>query len=476
MDLIYMVLKGGNTMKIGILFIAVTVLLAACTSQQPVCNSPYMLHDGACCLDENSDQLCDNLKTEPKPAEDAVKAETPPVIAQAEEKTKTEPPVSKNELPDRNFTLEQLESYIEGISDFPYNFEEENNKEPIVLEALSKNQKLIRSNQAEKNFVIHTFPANSFDTMKDFYTFVKAPKWQYWRYYINETSWILLQPPLTASELKNILPNYDYDQYYRNDEYSTWVDYDIKETPIETSQGTILEYDMESMVMSQFGYWQGNWEPAYLIYKIPCTKDIVIYHKPRWSEYGDTTYANMKKAEVNVQWQRDIERMRIKVINYSESIMRFCGVQKSMYDGVRFTGYSQSVKVVQNWHVFYRTIFNFSFAASFLPGTVVRNGYEKSNISMSFIHYDKTDEGFYRESNLMLKLQYNSSGRITDLDDTYVIPGLGVIYNERYSRNFVEDKSIPLNSTLILWPYFGYLDEPENQKFYIGAPVQLKVG
>jgi len=472
-----------------ILLLVLLVLTTSCVEEEISCNKPYILKGTECCLDQNDNQVCDSEEViheeeiiEPtEEVEEELEENISIILNDSSEHIETIESLISNELPDRNFTLQQLEDFIDGMTDFKYFFKEENNSEPVVIDLRNKNHTLIRSNQIEKNFVIH-FINNTEDLlqdMKDFYAFVKAPDWQVWRYYINETEWGWLYPELSEEELMAILPKYDYRKYYKNDQHSIWIDYDVTEKPVVTSLGTILQFNMESMVLSQFGYWQGNWEPSLLVYKVPCTKDIVVYIKPRWSEdFGYTGHANQKKEAANKNWERDIERKKPEMINYSDQIMEFCGIRNSMFNGIKFKSYENSTKLVHNWNVYFRLLYNFTFNVTNITVVETDKGYKVTGVNVSFISYDGKDfEVFNRFTHILVKMEINDSGRIDLYHDTFIKPGLWFKVGERFDRYIEKEYKFTFgeNATMIFWPYFGRDELAERQKYYLGDPVIVKI-
>jgi hypothetical protein len=55
---VFILASGGSGMRY-IAFVALLVLLVACSAQGPVCTAPYMPNGQSCCLDKNNDSSCD---------------------------------------------------------------------------------------------------------------------------------------------------------------------------------------------------------------------------------------------------------------------------------------------------------------------------------------------------------------------------------------------------------------------------------
>jgi len=457
-------------------------LISGC-SQQIICNKPYILVGTECCLDNNNDSICDedevmptnNIKEE-KSNEQAIVEDTSeiqtPIVSSSDEL------IQSNELPTRNFTIEELQDFINELENRINLFTPEDDENiPYVIEAKNKGQSLVRTNKETKYWVIHIINDSNkqLEDANDFYNFVKSPDWQAWRYYINETTWKWLYKPLEEDELKELLPKYKYIDYI-NSMNSDWVDYDVEENPVTTSQGNILKFDMGAMIFDQFGYWQGNWENQKLIYKIPCTKDVVVYLRPRWGiGLGNTGHWNQKKETAVKNWEEDVRLTEPKILNYSNEIMRFCGIKKNMFEEVDFDSYEYHSTLVNNWKVYFRVLFNYSFDVDF---SIKEGSYPKTyllkDINLTFVSYDKND--FLKNCYLSVEILINDSGKVKDYLDQS-IKGGRIKVEEKVTKFLEKDSSESFgeNATIIFKPYLGWEDVGENYKYYIGSPIVKKV-
>lgn len=119
---------------IGVFLIIVSLVLVACTPTQPsvpsqiVCNTPYILVGNECCLDKDSNAICDRDEVK-APIEEPAKPETPVVVPAAERcdeldfelknacsvGTAVQYFIIVGDVPISNFTLEVVHN-IEGSS------------------------------------------------------------------------------------------------------------------------------------------------------------------------------------------------------------------------------------------------------------------------------------------------------------------------------------------------------------------------
>ncbi len=114
----------------------ISVLLVACVplDEQVICTSPYIEHDGACCIDVNENGSCDDQEEpeafekveekiiEPTPEPVEAPAEEPAAPAEAPAETPAETPAEpKRELPKTKLE-ELMEAYAQGVTSYSYRF------------------------------------------------------------------------------------------------------------------------------------------------------------------------------------------------------------------------------------------------------------------------------------------------------------------------------------------------------------------
>lgn len=467
------------------------ILLIGCTVQQPaspiICNKPYIQIGTECCLDNNNNAICDKDETGSLENETSAEEDLTEGINNSEETEQIEveevPEVNEeiiNQLPERNFTIEELGNHIYTLTNVPQLFKEVNISEKYILDLKNKNHLLFTSNNQFKGWVIEVInnKEDQLQTMEDFYNYVRAEKWEGWRYYMNETTWHWLSKPLTEDELKEIVPDYDYKTRYHTDLYSNWIDWDIKESAIKIADEQVLQYRFETMIFTpdqEDGYWIGNWETAILVYKIPCTKDTVIYYRPSFGiDFGYVGHTSQKKETSNKNWERDIQIRLPETINYSQQIMKFCGINNKMFDNTEFRDYEKNEKLVQNWKVYYAVVFNHSFDADIAlkPQDPDNETFKIEYMNITFTSYDKEED----LKLLRVKIELSTE----QINRTY---GDATLYSGAlYFGDIIKKDGISLehgkferNTSIIFRPYFGYKESPEYYKYYVGQPVIQKL-
>ncbi|MFH0978475.1 MAG: hypothetical protein V1837_04200 [Candidatus Woesearchaeota archaeon] len=377
-------------------------------------------------------------------------------------------------LPNTNFSLRQIESLIYSLSAVDYEFSQDLTDEPIVSELRKKQQFLAMSENTNKFFVVQQLKQGKLQTLSDFYNFEKSPDWQLWRYYINETKWHWAYKPLSQKELARLLPGYSYLSYTAPD--SDWIDVDIFEQPVMTSLGPILEYRMFLTKYNQFGFAQDEWQPAVILYKVPCSESTVFYLRPkRGLDFGYAVQLNQKKSDYLHNWDREILKKQPLMINYSESIMRACGLNRSSFTSANPSTYEDHFSLVVNNKVYFKKLFNFSMDARVsLREKPPYDAYHIEDLNLSFVYSDK----FMRitDYHVSVKILINDSGWIKDYAE-YQIVGDPVPFGRQVQRNFSVFKDITFgpNATIILIPYLGTVDTFEAWRYYIGEPIARKI-
>jgi hypothetical protein len=390
--------------------------------------------------------------------------------------------VPNDQLPVRNFTIEELEEFINRMEKKENRWIKDTDNSTYVNELTVKNQEIYVSNYAYqmRNWVIQVVndPNQQLKNMQDFVNFVSMPNWQGYRYYINETSYVLLHEKMNENELNAVMiPQYHYQQNYVED--SLWVDEDHVENPLKTANGDVFEYRLSMLMLDRFDNPDGNWESYKYIYKIPCSQDLVIYNKVRFSmDYGGNGFVGQGKIGTLNNWYRGDSLVRPNMINQTEQIMEFCGIQPSMYDKAKFPSINVSKELALNWYVYFRMQCNYSMTVNvnYEKKPDEQDEYTIQGINITFVHFDSHFDDFYRDSNLMLKIEINESGKVYDYDETYVKAGLSVKAGELYTRYIDKKKDISgKNLSLIFKPYIGWKDLAEPKRYYIGPPIEKKI-
>lgn len=414
-----------------------------------VCNEPYIRYATGCCLDQNNNSICDNdEKTEKTKLEDA-----------------------SGLLPGRSFDIESLTKYINNMTAKQRIFRTDTSDTPYLKQLRGKGQKIIASDFANKYFVIQLLNSSTNKGCGDFYDFARANNWDGWRYYINETSWHFLTRPLSREELQRILPKYDYKDYIGIQ--SNWIDVIVRERPLQTRHGQIPQYEFLTMIMDQYGYWQGAWESFLYLLKVPCTQDTVVYIRPEWDiNFGRTMIANQKQEHVFTNWEADIGRKQGLLIEYADKIMDFCGI--NTLPNMSIQAFSNQTKLVYNWKVFFRQVFKYSFSARAETQNETDGSFKIKSVNMTFVNYETSIRMDY--DYLSVKMQINDSGTIKDYYDPFIKGGklvLGEKITQYYERESLE--SFGRNATMILMPYLGWSELAEPKRYYIGSPLVLKI-
>lgn len=467
-------------------------LLVGCTLQQPhinvVCNKPYIQIGTECCLDNNNNSVCDKdesisqdnkTDTQGQPSILTEEPEEPEIVKEQEtDKERQETNTPPNELPERGFSIEELSAFINKMSGSSKFLEYDLNTS--YANKLKENNHLVFTNNNQyKTWVIEVInnKEGSLETINDFYNYVKAENWEGWKFYVNETSWHWLHTPLTENELKEAVPDYDYKTRYRTDLYSSWIDHDVTEKVINYLNKTILQYRMETMIFTpeqEDGFWIGNWENFKLIYKIPCTKDIIVYYRPKYDTTAEAYFISQKKDGVMDFWERDIEKILPTTLNYSKQIMDFCGINQEMFENAAFNGYDEHNKLVHNWKVYYALVFNYTFNANVTlkPSDPDNETFKIDHINITFISYE--EESVLKT--LRVKIELETEMKTYDYGEATIYVGnVNPGYVIKKNGISFEHEKFGKNTTIIFKPYYGTKETPDYYKYHIGQPIRKKL-
>jgi len=453
-------------------------LMTSCTQTSEKCKSPTVFIGDKCCVDSDSDQICDDTKITPeeKSVESLPESENTSIIN--EEKPETE---IGGLLPERKFGMEQLSAELSRIMNKSIILKEDNIRtDQFIKDMHQKSHTFLTNNNEFRDWVIEYIqnPDEQIESIQEFYDYIEADKWTGWNYYVNETTWKWLYPPITEQELKEIDQNYNFNTNYRGEIYSAWVDIDVKEKGFQTESLPIAEYQLITMILSsppqEKRYWLGNWEPFLIVYKIPCTKDIIIYHRPDYKYVIEASFWNYKKDEITNTWQREIDGMKSKSVPRIKEILKFCGVKEDAVNYGEFKESSSTTQKVHNWKVYYARVFNYSLEAeaNVLPADPDNETFKIKMVNISMTSF--LDEEYFLS--LRVKIELETDGKKRYYYDASLSPQGKFLYGEKKSVELSvrQNERIRKNTSMIIRPYYGETDGGFYQ-YFIGKPKILKL-
>ena len=447
------------------------ILFSACTANS-VCEPPEKLIGDECCIDRDADSSCDveEVKNQDEQVQDEMKSNEE-AISDKNMHNEEERQNTAVLLPDRNFSIEQLSAEISRITGYDELLKEHQGFEEYTEALRKKGHKIYTNNNQYKTWVVEVInkEEEQIDTTSEFYDYVNARDWDGWRYYVNETWWKHLRPPISESELKEILPDYKYKAGYFSETQSNWVDHDIRETVKETPDGRkMLQHDMTTLILTpekDDGYWIGNWEPFFLIYKIPCTKDMIIYYRARYDKNDEGRYWNKKKSEVIKDWEREISAKLPEIKDEADQLMEFCGISKEHFEQSSFIAYENSEKLVHNWKVYYATLYNYSISVNGLVKREHPND-DKFTIDHLNISFTNNEDEPYLWI-LRVYIEIEDRGREGEYGDFGLISSKPKQGHQVRKTISVDHEHFLENATLVLKPYFGYEQNTEHDRYYL---------
>ena len=444
----------------------ILVFLTALVSCKPICSPPYIEYKASnCCLDVNNNKICDS---------DEKKQSAPVQTPLGKAVNQVLPEINDTEFPARTFALIKFEKFLNNLSKVDYDFQTEESNSTRGLELQNRRESLVRSDNSNKAFVLHVLSQPRLSNATEFASFVSSPVWDAWHYYINDTMFHWTYRPLLESELASLLPGYSFDKYVGKD--STWIDYDVYENPIYTSLGTVFEYRLETTIYDQYGYMQGNWQDPVLLYKVPCTNDMVVYLRPKVGiDFGSLVQLNQKKAVVEENFAREIAGRRQQMISEAEAVMRFCGIKKSMFSGYQFESFEQHEHLVENDRVFYKLLYNYSLNIGLLlKDAGPKDMYKIQSLNITFAQLDKNKGlGF---THISAKVFFQSLGSYVEYRDIQIFGGTlqtGVPVSRYDSQS--SKVMFDVNSTIVVRPYMGFADSYEADRIYLGEGLNKQV-
>ncbi|MBN1792805.1 hypothetical protein JW826_03935 [Candidatus Woesearchaeota archaeon] len=384
---------------------------------------------------------------------------------------------SSSELPDRDFEVDELFIFISNMTGTPKIFRADNRTD-FSQDMKKKGHIFYTSNNQFKNWVVEVIE-NKDDQLVDgqaFYDYAGGQNWIGWKYYTNQTWWDFIHDPLTEKELENMLPQYNYKTKYRTDLYSDWIDRNEKEEAFENNLGKFLRYQLiaiEFTPETEDHYWIGNWGVPFMqIYKIPCTKDTIVYYRPDYKYTNEAGFANQKIESVLKLWDGELQVSLKEVTPYSEQIMEYCGVSKETFQDVDFQDYENHAVKVFNWKVYFFALFNYSMEAqaNIEPIKKDEDIFKIEQLNLTFKTF--TDERDLRSLRVKIELE-NEQRSMIEYGDFIIVSekmDAGDTFNKSVS---VDHSPFRKNTTLILRPYYGYEESIDAYKYYLGEPIRV---
>lgn len=451
-------------MKRILLTLFLILALVGCTPVEVV-NEPEPV------IEKESETL--DLLNEPKESEPKVNVTDNKTIV-------IEELVDPYALPQRSFSVENLTDYFNKINHKDNNYRVVNETDPYgngttVRNLRARGETLTRDSPkaSKKNFLVHAFP-QSFESQAEYYDTLRGSNWDLWKYWTNETWWNFFHEPLSEKELKEVAPNYKY-KVYTDIDYTTFVKRVGKEQLVQTKYGPILRYYFVALAVDKYDFWRYNWNSWTVVYKIPCTEDLVVYHKPEWGLlWGGQSWAGQKLPEMMDDWEYQIETVvQDDAINFSEHVMEYCGILNTTLDG--FQEYEVINSHALNWRVYFRTKFNYTFNYS-LQTEPYRDEYRITGLNLTFNNMDE-EIGRILEpvyAYFSVKVRVNESGRMHDYVDKFVVNRIGYNEEKEYTLR-IESKEFSPDATVIIEPYMGKPDMIEQNRLYFGSPIIVPI-
>ena len=330
-------------------------------------------------------------------------------------------------LPDRKFSLFELQQYIREFMHKSYDFHSSMDTDEDIYFT------------SPKTWGIHALAA-PMETTDDFIAAMSSPNWDVWKLYNNPESWDDLYPVLAEAQFEAAYPpNMDYFSYKDSDntyfpeykfkdytEDSDEIYIDGFEKAVETAQGTVLQYGVIAMYANSHQLWDSNWKEPLLIYKIPCTKDVIVYYMPEDAGFEDFEPGNLNKEQVMEKWQAYIQKSFQAHKKNIEPILVYCGVNPALFSADDFKPLTKSeTKVVRNNKIHYLLYFDHEFTYS---GTMERKYADEfilKELNFTFKNLDSESyDGDF--SRLLIRVLINDSEDTTHFIDYNlgpVVPG-----------------------------------------------------
>jgi len=355
--------------------------MARIADKAVVCNDPYILIGEECCLDDNNDDICD-INNELSNEHETIVCNKPYIrfqsgccldvndnkICDDDEVKDSEDIIEKNiVVPD--ITYEMLENNLINIfgknltfkqSKFSSDFYLANGNKYVVIE---KNNEKIKS-------------------VDEFYKKVSAKNWQdFMVFFSNETNFKLLNKPLVES-------NFDHERKYR--EYiqkGSFINNTVLEKVFNVENGKVLEYQFNTFITSQTGYFNGVWSDTLVIYKVYCSEDFSVFFRPDSKNLQISLLGSSDSAFLT--WQNAINRNREQMLNFSNEILKSCNVEKDFFDNFSANDYWYSEMLAYYYKTYLEFYHNSTSQISVdIQESKDKGKYELNSISLNFTNYD----------------------------------------------------------------------------------------
>jgi hypothetical protein len=189
--------------------------------------------------------------------------------------------------------------------------------------------------------------------------------------------------------------------------------------------------------------WASNWKDPLLIYKIPCTKDIIVYYNPEDSGFEDFIPTNLNKEQIIEKWQAQIESTYSTYKEDIEAILSFCGVSPELYSSTDFKPFTKSeIKLTRNNNIHYLLYFDHEFEYSAKIEQEDDEIFILKEVDFTFKNLD--DEIYDGEySKVMIQILINDSDDMTHFMNYNlgpVEPGKEYKFNKKVSKRIQGEK------------------------------------
>ncbi len=325
-----------------IFLILLSLFLASCISQN-VCDEPYIFFENGCCLDKNSNSVCDEHETET--TTDDIVIETSKKINITIKKNEDGYPLEKEKTNDKEkqeqtYDLQQLMKDLDQLYD----------KKEIDFIQDEDYPDFFNGNEQPFQVIYTHKKLNSGSEFTDIFN----PKlWGGYTNFINETRIRWLNPPLEKS---NFSKEYDYNEY-EHDDYRYDVNQRFIQKTITLQNGKILEYHFINDNVHS-GYFRGVWEDTLFMYIIPCTSNLTVIIRPSWERLMIRTQQPIEDALVN--WKASLDFVRPELEEKANAILDFCPVTDEYFEDFPEIDFEEVKELVYFWKADLRFFWNLS--------------------------------------------------------------------------------------------------------------------
>lgn len=268
---------------------------------------------------------------------------------------------------------------IEEIkSDFPPNdkswdsiqdFLNQWNQGLFIMEHVNSEKNLFITTNSRKRWGVQILE-EKLETWQDFVDFVSLTNWNVWDDYLDKEKINKLHPRLTESELDMF--NYEFmdngllritpHSFENYKDELTLIERDISTEWVQTKRGLLPFYKVTYSIIDQFGIWKSNYVKPLLVYIIPCTENMVVYHYPKDSDY-EFSVQGSKKDEVLKKWSGQIQSQTAENVERIDKILDFCGIENIGIENP--ISRKVTKKLSLNWRYYYQKMFNHTLTVNF---------------------------------------------------------------------------------------------------------------